>query len=292
MEQHPEYTLRPARESESPAVATLLRDAVPESVRPLTILGQDGVAEWIAHSIHATSDSSDYPDTVFLVAVAGESICGAAEWRRYDQALFLNSIAVDPAHRQRALGTRLLRWGLTTFDEPSQVALDVFRDNHVARNWYERIGFQTEAARKWLVCPLEAAVDLPDGTLPSTVSTLPSNVCLRNEADADVNHERFGFSTLRFEVQDASESQHHEVGRLGKDYFRITDVSTVQARPICRALIAVSSSRSLLYLTSASPPKSTFPFSPEQTTCRAKSLRMRAPSPVVDTALSDSLSAP
>lgn len=291
MEQHPKYTLRPARESEAPAVASLLRDAVPESVRPLTILGQDGVADWIAHAIRAASDSSDHPDTVFLVAAAEKSICGAAEWRQYDQALFLNSIAVDPAHRQRGLGTRLLQWGLTAFDEPSQVALDVFRDNLVARNWYEQIGFQTESARKWLVCPLEAAVDLPDGGPPSTVSTLPWSVYLKNEADADVNHERFGFSKLRFEVQDASESQHHEVGRLGKDYFRITDVSTAQARPVRRALMALSSFRSLLCLTSASPSDSTFPFSPEQTTCRAQSLRMKAPSPVVDTALSDSLSA-
>jgi ribosomal protein S18 acetylase RimI-like enzyme len=288
MAESPEYTLRSARESEASAVAALLLHAVPKSVRPLTILGQDGIAEWIAHSIRDTSESSDHPDAAFLVAAAEESVVGAAEWRRYDQTLFLNSIAVDPAHRQCGLGTELLQWGLTVFDEPSHVALDVFRDNRFVRRWYERMGFQVKAVREWLVCPLDAALDLPDGSVPSAISRLPSNVYLRNEADAEANHEQYGFATLRFEIQDESESQHHEVGRLGDDYFRITDVSTVQTPPICRALLALDSSRSLLYLTSTSSSDSTLPFSPTQTTCRARSLRMKAPSPVVNAALSDS----
>lgn len=291
-EQSPQYSLRPARAREASAVAALFRNAVPESVRPLTILGQDGIAEWIADSIRVSSDSSDRPNATFLVATAKGSICGAAEWRRYDQTLFLNSIAVDPTHRQRGLGTQLLQWGLSEFDKTSHVALDVFRDNLVARNWYERLGFRVEATRKWLVCPLEATLDLPNEDRHSTVAIVSSNVRLRNEAGANADHERFGFSTLHFELQDASESQHHEVGCLGDDYFRITDVSTVEARPIRRALLAISPSRSLLYLTPASSTDPNSPFPPVQTTCRAQSLRMKAPSSVVVDALSDSLPTP
>ena len=291
-EQSPQYILRPARAHESSAVAALLRNAVPESVRPLTILGQDGIDEWIADSIRATSDSSDRPDATFLVATTEGSICGAGEWRRYDQTLFLNGITVDPAHRQRGLGTQLLRWGLSEFDKTSRVALDVFRNNLVARNWYEKLGFRVEATRKWLICPLTAALDLPNEDRPSNVSAVPSNVRLRNAADANADHERFGFSTLHFEIQGSSGHQSHEVGRLGDDYFRITDTATARALPIRAALLALDPSRSLLFLTSASLSDSDLPFLMEQTKCHAESLRMNAPFSDVNAALQASLSSP
>jgi len=284
MEQSPRYTLRPANAREAPAVAALLRTAVPESVRPLTILGQDGVAAWIARAIRGAEHSSDGPEPTFLVAAAKGSICGAAEWRRYDKTLFLNSIAVDPSHQNRGVGTQLLQWGLRTFDGMSDVALDVFRDNRAVRTWYGRIGFQTTTSRRWLVGPLDAGIEVSVGN-PANADA--SGIRLRNETDAAADHERFGFSTLRFEVQDPSGPPCHEVGRLGDDYFRITDAATARARPIRAALLTLDSSRSLLYLP---PPSSSTPdvfFPPEQTTCRAESLRMSAPISVVDPALRD-----
>lgn len=287
MEQPLRYTLRPAKTHEAPAVAALLRTAVPKSVRPLTILGQDGVAAWIARAIRDAPSSSDRSSPAFHVAVAEGSICGAAEWRRHDRTVFLNSIAVGPSYQHRGIGTRLLQWGLREFSTLDQVALDTFRDNLAVRHWYRRLGFQTEASRPWLVCPPDAGIEASDGDSANVDS---SRVRLQNEADAEADHERFGFSTLHFEIQHASRPRSYEVGRLGNDYFRITDVATARALPIRAALRARDPSRSLLFLTPASPSDPDLPFPPEQTTCRAESLRMSAPFSVVDAALRDSLS--
>jgi hypothetical protein len=249
------------------------------------------VAEWIAWSIRSGSGPS-----AFLVATAGNVLCAAAEWRHHGCALFLNRIAVAPAYRQRGVATRLLRAGLDAFDAGAHVALDVFRGTRVARRWYKRLGFRKSGRRKWIVGPLGAGPDLsgrpaPHDSAPHDSAPHDSapNVRLRNRADAQAQHERFGFSTLRFVVEGASGAADHEVGRLGNDYFRITSPETVRTRPLRAALLALNPSRSLLYLSPVSSPKVP-PRLREQAGCRANSLRLTVPRPTLDDALSTSSS--
>jgi len=281
MAPRPSISIRRPVPGEAPATAALLRDAVPASVRPLTIFGQSGVAEWIAWSIRSGSGPS-----AFLVATAGDALCAAAEWRHHGCALFLNRIAVAPAYRQRGVATRLLQAGIDAFEAGAHVALDVFRGARVARRWYKRLGFRKSGRRKWIVGPLEAGTNL--SSRPAPHDSVP-NVRLRNRADAQAQHERFGFSTLRFVVEEASGAADHEVGRLGTDYFRITSPETVRTRPLRAALLALNPSRSLLYLSPVSSPKVP-PRLREQAGCRADSLRLTAPRPALNDALSTSSS--
>ena len=281
MPPRPSISIRRPVPAEAPATAALLRDAVPASVRPLTIFGQSGVAEWIAWSIRSGSGPS-----AFLVATAGDALCAAAEWRHHGCALFLNRIAVAPAYRRRGVATHLLRAGLDAFDAGARVALDVFRGARVARRWYKRLGFRKSGRRKWIVGPLGAGTDL--SSRPAPHDSVPT-VRLRNRADAQAQHERFGFSTLRFVVEGASGATDHEVGRLGNNYFRITSPETVRTRPLRAALLALNPSRSLLYLSPVSSSKVP-PRLREQASCWADSLRLTASRPALHDALSTSSS--
>lgn len=284
---HSEARIRPARPDEAAPVAQRLRAAIPDSIRPLTILGQNGVTDWIGDTITRSSSgnggpSPSKPPTTVLVAKMEDSIRGAAEWRRYDDTLFLNGISVRPSDQNRGLGRRLLRRGLARFENGAHVSLDVFSSNVQAKNWYERLGFQIATTRYWSVCPLERGLQGVDHN-----SDAASAVSMRNKSDADTHHDRFGFSTLHFSLSgDSRPDSHHEVGRLGEHYFRITDPATVQSSPIRRALLELDRSRMLLYLTHGSPFSPSAPIPLERGECKARSFRMNASVPDVVAALS------
>lgn len=280
--------IRLARPQEADTVAKLLRAAVPPAVRPLTIFGQHGLADWIRTTIRsstsgAQSEGVRFPNSTILVTTDEDTVCGAAEWRRDDSLLFLNAIAVSPSHRNRGRGRRLLHSGLLRFDNVSHIALDVFEANVRAHDWYERLDFTRRATRNWLVSPLDV------GPVDTTTAP-PSTASLQNASAADTQHERFGFSTLRFTVSPSSgPASQHEVGRLGSKYFRITNPSTLASPSIRTALLALNPSRSLLYLASNPPPPLLSPSTSGSDTveCKACSVRMRASASAVDAALAN-----
>jgi ribosomal protein S18 acetylase RimI-like enzyme len=75
------------------------------------------------------------------VACAGEAVVGfvAATGPHVDQ------LFVDPDHQRAGLGSALLRAMLERRLRP--VTLDVFADNHPARDLYEKFGFRQVGAR-------------------------------------------------------------------------------------------------------------------------------------------------
>lgn len=84
------------------------------------------------------------PESVVLVAQAGERLAGFAIMRFAEEHAHLDLLAVRPEMRRLGMGRRLLDW----LNESALVAgislvyLEVRADNREARDFYQRLGFK------------------------------------------------------------------------------------------------------------------------------------------------------
>ena len=84
------------------------------------------------------------PDTTVLTAKAGLTVQGFAIMRFGQDEAHLNLLAVAPNDRRRGLGRHLMQW----LEESCRVAgsfviyLEVRATNHVARCFYQRLGYR------------------------------------------------------------------------------------------------------------------------------------------------------
>lgn len=99
----------------------------------------------------------------FFVIREAERIFGFCScWRVLDE-LHINNIAIDPAHRGRGAGTRLLAAVLGEGAKlgARRATLEVRRSNVAARRLYERLGFTLAGVRRaYYTNPVEDALVL------------------------------------------------------------------------------------------------------------------------------------
>ena len=79
-----------------------------------------------------------------VVAVEGEKVIGFAIMCYGDQDARLNLFAVDPAHRRKGIGTRLIQWLEKTalVNGNGIVYLEARSSNRSAIKFYEHLGYQ------------------------------------------------------------------------------------------------------------------------------------------------------
>jgi len=221
--------IRRAVESEAAEIVRVIGEGFDRARQEMFIYGCSGAAAYIADHLalpHSMSDST------YTVAVEQGRIVAAAELRRFRDTLFLNYIAVAASTRSRGIAGELLGKAIrdvgTTF---SVMMLDVFEDNAVARGWYERLGFEEEARTIWRVLDLHRPMTQP-------------RFYVRGYPQAEAAQLRFGFS--QFEVITLRNS--YSVGRLGSEWFRITEPGGLQDSDLLGALQSIDPSRRLLAL--------------------------------------------
>ncbi len=153
-----DYRFEPARLADATALAAMSRELVESGLRPSW--GSERICAHIRH-----------PESMVLVARRGGLIAGFAIMRYADETAHLNLLAVDPLHRRRGVGQRLVRWleesALTagTFT----VALELRAENHGTRAFYAALGYRELAQIPGYYQGVEAAIRMQrDVRAPST----------------------------------------------------------------------------------------------------------------------------
>ena len=212
-----EIRVRFAESTDAEEIAALFFGSFPPQVGQLLIYGAKGAPGFIRAQVGA---GPSHAASAYFVAEIGGAKAGAAEFRRQPNALLLNYIAVVPACRGRGVGATLLLCALKALGATSgRIELDVLEDNTRAMGWYRRLGFEAGAASDLL--ELRPPGGAPDDA--AYVEELPQ---------ADVCQGRFGFSEFRLIVRGGV----FRAGRIGHEWFRLTDPAAVASPSVFAAL--------------------------------------------------------
>jgi len=257
-------SIRAAHSDDATRVSELCRRATPVDLRPATPIGSCCAGAWIRHRIALSDDVESARDSqtetngvgaleqapAYRIADDDRRIVGVAEWRMIDARLFLNTIASAP--RGRGIGTLLLREGLERWPSPELVELDVFASMPNAIRWYNKLGFEAVRESEWVFYPPLVPEEKRRATIQKkTVSrnTHAERVQWMNQGRATTNHDSYGVSMLDLKT----EGNNHRVGRLGTDFFRITDPKTLCNQAIRHFLCHLDPTRHVAHR-AASPP--------------------------------------
>lgn len=194
------YVLRSAAPGDGPAIISVFREAMPEAVVAVNVLGTTKAAAFVDHSIAASETGGS--DLYWVAQDATDRVVGFAQLRLGRSTTFVNNLHVAVEHQGRGIGDRLMRLmtGALTSDE---VAADVFASSEVSRRMFERAGFEAVGTYYWRM--LESASADPGWF---TVHDLPQ---------ADAAHQAFGLSVFRIETSAST----HSVGRIGSRLYRL-----------------------------------------------------------------------
>lgn len=221
-----------------------------------TIWALPGIVEYVRSRI-ATSEDNE----LYLVADETGTVTAVAQFRFIRDSLFVNHIYTDVSARGKGIGSSLLRTGITKMIGfgmvVDKVALDVAMCNARAYNWYRRLGFkEAEHQEWWLVKPV----------VPRSADC---NWEYHESADAATDQERWGFSQIVISTNTRS----YQVGRLGKDYFRLLGAEGVTDRALMTALHTLDPMRRLLIICG----EGAFPCELTEASLVSTSIRMEAP---------------
>jgi [ribosomal protein S18]-alanine N-acetyltransferase len=126
-----DYRLEPARLSDAARLAAMSHELIETGLRPSW--GATRIGWHVRH-----------PESVVLTARSDRAIAAFAIMRFAEEAAHLNLLAVDPAHRRRGIGRRLITWleetALTagTF----RIGLELRALNAAARAFYAALGYR------------------------------------------------------------------------------------------------------------------------------------------------------
>ena len=221
--------IRPAEVSDAAAIAATIRSAFPDRLLDLFIYGCPGIDKYIAEQIRIRNQGCDKR---YTVAVANGNIVACAEIRRIPDQLFLNYIAVLAPYRSLGLGGQLLHKALmdSRRAEEKEVVLDVLDLNTNALNWYQRLGFRMKDAVSWRECSSDCDSESP--------------IIVADYAQAQACQHVFGFSKFAIQVG----RQNYEIGRLGDNWFRLTNPAALKAPGLVAGLKTLSPRRKILLL--------------------------------------------
>ncbi len=226
--------VRPAELSDVSQMATILRAGFPPTLVDRTILGCVGFHRYLADTVAIGPRGG----TQYVLVADAAAVVGVAEFRWSFDGILLNHIYVSPDRQGQGLGRMLLAEGIArTIAWTGRAAgecgicLDVFADNFPARRWYESIGFTTVGELAWQECPRQPSV------------RTGRSWYLSGWPQAECAHAAYGFS--EFELR--TDIGRHRIGRLGAQWFRITDAAILTDATGLAALAELDPARRLLY---------------------------------------------
>jgi ribosomal protein S18 acetylase RimI-like enzyme len=142
-----DYRLEPARLKDTARLAAMSCALIEAGLRPAW--GAERIGWHVRHA-----------ESVVLTARSDRGIAGFAVMRFGDDSAHLNLLAVEPAHRRRGVGRRLVTWleesALTagTF----LIGLELRAHNEAAQEFYRALGYRETGRVPGYYQGLEAAV--------------------------------------------------------------------------------------------------------------------------------------
>ncbi len=237
-------SVRLARPSDASDIVKLMRSGLTPDVRALTPYGCRGARAYVSALV---GRSASWNDTVYTIARHHGRAIAASEFRLVAGGVVLNYVAVSSRSRGKGVGRQLLGESLRALaadrDLGRTFLLDVFADNRRAIDWYERLGLRRAGSFAWY--------DLGPSSAQSTPQDLRQGLArAQGLAPAEAVHAAFGFSTFTVEAG----QDRHDVGRLGRHWYRLTDPRAARSRTLRRLLGDMDSHRRILLI--ARPPVS------------------------------------
>jgi ribosomal protein S18 acetylase RimI-like enzyme len=196
------------------------------------IYGCKGIDKYLSYQFKLPQSLSD---KVYIVAENSDGVIGFVEFRIYPDMLFLNYIGIDKSSRKNSLASYLLSQSELMIRKKchKKMQLDVFFDNQVAKNWYEKIGFTSITSSNWLSVSFEAESRLKN----SKISGFPQAILCS---------EKFGFSEFLL----STPIRTYNIGLLGDKWFRVTQSQIFHDPDALSGLKKLSSTRKILALCS------------------------------------------
>jgi GNAT superfamily N-acetyltransferase len=227
-------TIQPASREHAPQIVETIRGGFSSEQLRLFIYGCHGIARFVEEQITSQQFGGEVR---YTAALEGDRVVGCAEMRRLPDVLFLSYIAVNPGHRTQGLGRRLLRDAIRAAIVPGcrRLTLDVIESNSTARAWYEKLGFQYLGSTAWRAIPLTPGPE--------------ADVILSEYAQAEVCQREYGFSRFRLHA----EGRPYDVGRLGAEWFRLSQREAFDAPGLRSALHRMDAQRRILLMAAGEP---------------------------------------
>lgn len=150
------YRFEPARLADAALLAAMSQQLVEAGLRPAW--GRERIR---AHMRH--------PESIVLRARSGAVLAGFAIMRYAEEQAHLNLLAVDPLHRRRGVGRRLVRWLEETALTAGTfiIGLELRSDNAGARAFYAALGYRELARIPGYYQGVEAAIRMQRDLRPS-----------------------------------------------------------------------------------------------------------------------------
>ena len=163
---HP-YRLELARFTDAVQLAAMTRALIESGLTP--VWGPSRIGWHVRH-----------PESVVLTARSGMTVAGFAIMRYAEDTAHLNLLAVDPAHRRRGVGRRLLQWLEKTALTAGSfvIGLELRAGNQAARDFYRAVGYRELGEVPGYYQGIEAAIRMVRDVrlpLPLYGSNLKSN---------------------------------------------------------------------------------------------------------------------
>ena len=194
------------------------------------IYGCKGIDKYLSYQFELPQSLSD---KVYIVAENSDGVMGFVEFRIYPDTLFLNYIGIDKSSRKNSLASYLLNQSELMIRKKchKKMQLDVFFDNQIAKNWYEKIGFTSITSSNWLSVSFEAESKLKN----AKISDFPQAILCS---------EKFGFSEFLL----STPIRTYNIGLLGDKWFRVTQSQIFHDSDALSGLKKLSDTRKILAL--------------------------------------------
>jgi ribosomal protein S18 acetylase RimI-like enzyme len=126
-----EYTLQPARTADARRIAAMSQELIEAGLRPAWTAAR--ITWHIRHS-----------ESIVLAARCGAETAGFAIMRYGDDVAHLNLLAVDPSHRRRGVGRRMMTWLEATALTAGTfvIGLELRASNEAAYTFYAGLGYR------------------------------------------------------------------------------------------------------------------------------------------------------
>lgn len=168
------------------AIIHLVRNSFNDNHLKASIYKTKGILTFLESEI-----LNKYSPYIYLAAKIDDKVVGFAEFKLFKDSstAFLNMISTSVDHKGKGIANKLIHFSIEYFKELnfSNVQLDVFESNIVAKKWYEGLGFCIEDSNCFSKLNISGAIDV----------ICSNDIVINNLGQFQCLYRQFGFSFLQ-----------------------------------------------------------------------------------------------